>query len=100
LFPTCFRNSKTSHNMPATLTQSAFDQQSFEEFLHARKEPAWSIQQRREAWQSFCEKDWPQRSEEEWIRTDIRLFKLNQYSLPTSGGSEGASPSQGSVAQA
>jgi Fe-S cluster assembly protein SufD len=69
--------------MPATLTNSAFDQQSFEEFLHARKEPAWSIQQRREAWQTFLEKDWPQRSDEEWIRTDIRLFKLNQYSLPT-----------------
>jgi len=68
--------------MPATLSRSAFDQQSFEEFLHARKEPAWSIQQRREAWQLFCEKDWPQRSDEEWIRTDIRLFKLNQYSLP------------------
>src|SRR6185295_6874647 len=70
-------------SMPATLSKSAFDQQSFEEFLHARKEPAWSIQQRREAWQSFCERDWPQRSDEEWIRTDIRLFKLNQYSLPT-----------------
>lgn len=82
--------------MPATLTPSAFDQQSFEEFLHARKEPAWSIQQRREAWQSFCEKEWPQRSEEEWIRTDIRLFKLNQYSLPTlaGAGSAAASPSQ------
>src|SRR6059058_1772724 len=69
--------------MPATLSQSAFDQQSFEEFLHARKEPAWSVQQRREAWQLFCEKDWPQRSDEEWIRTDIRLFKLNQFALPT-----------------
>jgi Fe-S cluster assembly protein SufD len=69
--------------MPATLSKTAFDQQSFEEFLHARKEPAWSIQQRREAWQSFCERDWPQRSDEEWIRTDIRLFKLNQYSLPS-----------------
>lgn len=71
--------------MPATLTQSAFDQQSFEEFLHARKEPAWSIQQRRDAWQLFQDKDWPQRSDEEWIRTDIRLFKLNQYSLPIQG---------------
>jgi Fe-S cluster assembly protein SufD len=88
--------------MPATLSQSAFDQQSFEEFLHARNEPAWSIQQRREAWQLFCERDWPQRSDEEWIRTDIRLFKLNQYSLPTSNsaGSAGASPSQGLAAPA
>ncbi len=70
--------------MPATLTSSGFDQQSFEAFLHARNEPAWLVQQRREAWQSFLEKDWPQRSDEEWIRTDIRLFKLNQFALPQS----------------
>src|SRR5437899_2872729 len=68
--------------MPATLTKSGFDQQSFEAFLHARKEPDWLLEQRREAWQTYCEKDWPQRNDEEWIRTDIRLFKLNQFALP------------------
>jgi Fe-S cluster assembly protein SufD len=68
--------------MPATLTKPGFDQQTFEAFLHARQEPAWLVEQRREAWQSFCEMDWPQRSDEEWIRTDIRLFKLNQFALP------------------
>jgi Fe-S cluster assembly protein SufD len=68
--------------MPATLTQSGFDQQSFEAFLHARNEPAWLIEQRREVWQTFLNKDWPQRSDEEWIRTDIRLFKLHQFALP------------------
>jgi Fe-S cluster assembly protein SufD len=68
--------------MPATLSKPGFDQQSFEAFLHARNEPAWLVEQRREAWQVFLEKDWPQRNAEEWIRTDIRLFKLNQYALP------------------
>ena len=68
--------------MPATLTKPGFDQQSFDAFLSARNEPAWLVEQRREAWQVFLEKDWPQRNEEEWIRTDIRLFKLNQYALP------------------
>jgi Fe-S cluster assembly protein SufD len=68
--------------MPATLAKPGFDQSSFEAFLHARNEPQWLIDRRREAWQSFCEKDWPQRSDEEWIRTDIRLFKLNQFALP------------------
>src|SRR5262245_31913226 len=68
--------------MPAMLTKTGFDQHSFEAFLHARNEPGWLIEQRRDAWQTFCEKDWPQRSDEEWIRTDIRLFKLNQFSLP------------------
>jgi Fe-S cluster assembly protein SufD len=69
--------------MPATATQPGFDQSSFEAFLHARSEPSWLTDQRREAWQSFTNKDWPSRSDEEWIRTDIRLFKLNQFALPT-----------------
>src|SRR5262245_25007125 len=68
--------------MPATLSKPSFDQQSFDAFLSARSEPAWLVEQRREAWQEFLEKDWPQRNEEEWIRTDIRLFKLNQFALP------------------
>jgi len=68
--------------MAATLTKPGFDQQSFEAFLQARNEPAWLTEQRREAWDTFLAKDWPQRSDEEWIRTDIRLFKLNQFSLP------------------
>src|SRR5437764_7039722 len=79
--------------MPATLTKPGFDQQSFEAFLHARQEPDWLVEQRREAWQTFCEKDWPQRSDEEWIRTDIRLFKLNQFALPLPPG-EGAERSE------
>jgi len=83
--------------MPATLAQSGFDQQSFEAFLHARREPAWLIEQRREAWQIFQSKDWPQRNEEEWIRTDIRLFKLNQFSLP-SNDTLARSASEGSAA--
>ena len=71
--------------MPATLTKPGFDQQTFEAFLHARHEPDWLVEQRRDAWQTFSEKDWPQRSDEEWIRTDIRLFKLNQFALPVVG---------------
>jgi Fe-S cluster assembly protein SufD len=68
--------------MPTTIAKPGFDQQSFEAFLHVRREPEWLVEQRREAWQTFCEKDWPQRNDEEWIRTDIRLFKLNQFALP------------------
>src|SRR5262245_41329902 len=63
-------------------TQAGFNQQSFEAFLSARNEPEWLVEQRREAWQTFCEKDWPARNDEEWMRTDIRLFKLNQFGLP------------------
>ena len=72
-------NASATH---APSVHAGFDQHSFEAFLHARKEPGWLTEQRREAWRAFCEKEWPQRNEEEWIRTDIRLFKLNQYALP------------------
>src|SRR5947207_14607261 len=83
--------------MPATLTKPGFDQQSFEAFLHARSEPRWLVEQRRENWQAFCEKDWPQRNDEEWIRTDIRLFKLNQFALPVvTDGTQARSASEGS----
>jgi Fe-S cluster assembly protein SufD len=71
--------------MQTTLTKPGFDQQSFEAFLHARPEPAWLQEQRREAWRTFLAKDWPQRNDEEWIRTDIRLFKLSQFALPLAG---------------
>jgi Fe-S cluster assembly protein SufD len=83
--------------MTATLTQVGFDQQSFEAFLHSRNEPAWLIDQRREAWRIYNAKTWPQRNEEEWTRTDIRLFKLNQFALPAQlpageGRAEGVQP--------
>ncbi|MCI0358594.1 MAG: Fe-S cluster assembly protein SufD [Planctomycetaceae bacterium] len=78
--------------MTATLSQPGFDQQSFDAFLHARNEPAWLVEQRREAWQSSLEKDWPARNEEEWMRTDIRLFKLNQFGLPVGPHSVWARP--------
>src|SRR5687767_156079 len=71
--------------MPATISRTGFDQQSFDAFLAARREPKWLTEQRREAWRTFCAMDWFSRSAEEWIRTDIRLFKLNQYSLPIDG---------------
>ena len=73
-----------------------FDNESFEAFLQSRAEPGWLQGQRREAWQLFQSKDWPQRSDEEWIRTDIRLFKLNSFSLPMgSGGPESGAAAAG-----
>ncbi|HYO23625.1 MAG TPA: Fe-S cluster assembly protein SufD [Lacipirellulaceae bacterium] len=37
---------------------------------------------RRRAWTRFAELGMPARGDEEWVRTDIRLFKLDRYSLP------------------
>lgn len=59
-----------------------FTQEAFDAFLQSRNEPGWLCDLRRQAWQTFCEKDLPSRREEEWMRTDIRLFKLGQYGIP------------------
>jgi Fe-S cluster assembly protein SufD len=68
--------------MTALATETAFSQASIEQFLETRNEPGWLLDQRRAAWQVFSETDWPGRREEEWSRTDIRLFKLDKYALP------------------
>src|SRR5262245_16082161 len=63
-------------------TIPAFSTEAFESFLKARHEPEWLTQLRKSCWETFQRLDWPARNDEEWIRTDIRLFKLNQFSLP------------------
>jgi Fe-S cluster assembly protein SufD len=66
----------------ATLTQSKFDRPGFEAFLEARSEPAWLAQQRRQHWDEFEAMSWPNPRSEEWLRTDLRMFKLDRYALP------------------
>ena len=68
--------------MTALTSRTGISAETFAAFLSARREPAWLTEQRREAWQNFSTLDWPARNGEEWIRTDIRLLKLAQYSLP------------------
>lgn len=69
--------------MSATLTNTGFNQESFEAFLAARDEPGWLTDLRTAAWSRFCELALPTGRDEEWMRTDIRLFKLDRYSLLT-----------------
>lgn len=80
--------------MSSTTTQFAFDRAGFERLTADLREPDWSLQRRRAAWAMFEEKPWPSRSDEEWIRTDIRLFKLDQFRLPLEAPAPGvAQPS-------
>jgi Fe-S cluster assembly protein SufD len=67
----------------ATSLPAGFGTESFEAFLNARREPAWLTKLRREAWADFEQMGWPDRRDEEWIRTDIRLFKLSRFALPS-----------------
>jgi len=69
--------------MTETTLAPSFSQESFDAFLDSRNEPDWLTRMRRDAWSDFQEMDWPGRRDEEWIRTDIRLFKLDKYAIPT-----------------
>ncbi len=66
-----------------TTLPAGFGTETFGAFLDARREPGWLTDIRRRAWNDFTALAWPDRRDEEWIRTDIRLFKLDRFSLPS-----------------
>ena len=68
--------------MTEAIANLGFDQDSFETFLSSVSQPQWLVEKRREAWSHFQSMPWPTRSDEEWIRTDIRLFNLDRFPLP------------------
>lgn len=66
--------------MTATL-ETGFDAAAFEALLTERTgEPAWLTERRQKAWDAYQAAQWPGNKDEEWMRTDIRLFKLDQFS--------------------
>src|SRR5688572_18930173 len=79
-----------------TAVTTGFSKDTFDALVAARGEPAWLADQRREHLRTFEQLGWPQRNDEEWIRTDIRLFKLDQFTPPldtlTRSASEGLPP--------
>lgn len=66
-----------------TTTQPGYTTSAFETLLANTNEPDWLSKLRRQAWQRFLELPWPNRSDEEWSRTDIRLFKLDKFPFPS-----------------
>jgi Fe-S cluster assembly protein SufD len=68
--------------MSSTLTPTGFTQEAFDAFLASRDEPGWLRDLRKSAWTRFGELAMPSGREEEWMRTDIRLFKFNKFGLP------------------
>jgi len=71
--------------MPSVATAPGFTQEAFDAFLAARTEPAWLTALRTEAWNWFCELPLPDRTQEEWMRTDIRAFRLEKFGFPEAG---------------
>jgi Fe-S cluster assembly protein SufD len=67
-----------------TLTDSKqvpISKEGFLAFLDSRREPDWVTDQRRSAWQLFERMRWPSQRDEEWMRTDIRLFHVERFQL-------------------
>ncbi len=63
-------------------TAPGFTKDAFEAFLAARDEPGWLTEMRRAAFERFTELALPTMREEEWMRTDIRLLKLDRFAPP------------------
>jgi Fe-S cluster assembly protein SufD len=66
----------------STATLTGFAQEAFDAFLATRDEPDWLTAARRAAWQVFQELPLPSRADEEWMRTDIRLLRLDKFAVP------------------
>lgn len=76
----------TAMEAPTATDSNAFDSAGFEQFLSSLNEPSWLVESRKQAWKRFEESNWPDRTQEQWMRSDLRGFKLDRYSLPTAGG--------------
>ena len=63
-------------------TQVGFTNESFERFLDARDDPSWLRDLRAQSWARFGELPMPSIRDEEWMRTDIRLFRPDKYGFP------------------
>ncbi len=82
--------------MEATLTRdtalTGFSREAVEELSRRKGEPVWVLEARLAAWDAFERLPMPQRTDEEWRRTDIRPLKLDTL-VPFAGvGERVASP--------
>lgn len=68
----------TSTAIPTTFP---FTADGFAAFMESRRQPEWLAADRQKAWEEFQRMSWPQQRGEEWMRTDIRLFHLDQFHL-------------------
>lgn len=68
--------------MSTAIASTGFTQEAFDAFVAAREEPAWLHDLRRAVWQRFQQLPMPSVRDEEWMRTDVRLFRLDRFSLP------------------
>ncbi|MGE3243651.1 MAG: Fe-S cluster assembly protein SufD [Pirellulales bacterium] len=75
--------------MATATVSTGINQNAFDAFLASRDEPPWLTDHRQKCWRRFLEVPMPSVRDEEWMRTDIRLFKLDRYHLPEGMPHEG-----------
>ncbi len=68
--------------MSTAAVAKGFSRDTFEHFLSGRNEPAWLTAARRAAWDAFERLPMPGGNDEEWRRTDIRLFRFDKFQMP------------------
>lgn len=68
--------------MTETAITRGFNRETFDAFVQSREEPAWLRERRATAWARFEELPLPSQRDEEWMRTDIRLFRLDKFAVP------------------
>lgn len=56
-----------------------FSREGFDEFVARRIDPVWLTEKRRSVWGAFDAMDWPNPRDENWMRSDLRGFKLDKY---------------------
>jgi Fe-S cluster assembly protein SufD len=68
--------------MDATITKAnaltGFSREAVEELSRSKSEPSWVLEARLAAFDTFEQLPFPQRTDEEWRRTDLRALKLDR----------------------
>jgi Fe-S cluster assembly protein SufD len=73
---------QTKFKLMTTVTETdmiSFNEEGFQKMLGNLSEPGWLTEMRQDAWAKFNELPWPSNRDEEWMRTDIRMFKLDKF---------------------
>jgi Fe-S cluster assembly protein SufD len=66
-----------------TTTSAAFSREAVEALSRSRNEPAWVLERRLQAWETYENLPMPARTDEEWRRTDLRRLKLERFNPAT-----------------
>ncbi len=63
----------------ATQKSSQFGEAAFTRLLDGVQEPGWARDMRMKSWEAFQNLSWPSSRDEEWMRTDVRGLRLDQF---------------------